>query len=232
MKHIKRSRNGAHMLKSCLSTTYSGVVPMDCKKLSKDAFLPIYKKLYNGDYILQPKFMLDSGSMCVTELYSKQLKVKLIHELLFKERMEAPLPRLEKPKLRKDNDEKFKSQELLRKIRKKTDWGNRELIKYEKRHLCPHKNTDGSGTLLRNESENTKLLKTSIYLRGKEFLKRINDKNEVLYGEHKIKKRYKTNIPLINQKYATIVRIKDNRILKDLMKTYEDSLETAQKSLK
>ena len=42
----------------------------------------IYSKTGGDDYIIQPKYFLYSGSSCLTEFYSKKLRVKLVNELL------------------------------------------------------------------------------------------------------------------------------------------------------
>ena len=43
---------------------------------------PIFLKKGPNDYIIQPKAMLNRGSMCITELYGQKAKIQIINEIL------------------------------------------------------------------------------------------------------------------------------------------------------
>lgn len=199
-----------------------------CQKPSKDALKPIYRQLNDGDYIIQPKFMLEAGSMCVTELYSKALRKRLVHELLFKEKMETILPKFKEHKERY----KWEVDKLKERLTRKHISKNISLLKYEKNHLCNHNNTDGSGSLLRNLSSNQRLLKTNVYLRGKEYLKRIEDRNSVMNNKVAQVKNDGKKFLLKRLKSSDILNANRNKKYELLIKRYEKNIGIMQKSLK
>lgn len=173
------------------------------EKSKNDANEIIYRQLPNGDYILQPRYMLDSGSMCVTELYSKKQRIKLVHEILFKEKMQSKQERLpmirkityEKGKIIENNDKKG-IRELIQKKRKfdeineelamkrkqeqekKLRWKNKLLVPYEKRYLWKNYNTDVKGSLLKNQTLAQKQLRNSTYLRAELYIKQRDSIHE------------------------------------------------------
>jgi hypothetical protein len=49
----------------------------------------IFQQTPDQDYIIQPKSMVHAGSMCVTELYSRTLRIRVISELLKNQRFEG-----------------------------------------------------------------------------------------------------------------------------------------------
>ena len=197
---------------------------------SSDSLEVIYKQLTNGDYIIQPKFMLNSGSMCITELYSKALRVKLVHELLFKAQMqgtnESRLPKITQKvlpstmtstpskasgiirkfnglvKLRRPSEEISDKVMIQRinEVQKKKQWKNRSLVKFEKIYSCGHNNTDSAGTLLRNMSPIKRSLKNTSYLRAKECLKALDDKEDkkIRINKNKLLERFKKIVKISN----------------------------------
>ena len=205
-----------------------GPIYVKCEKPLKDGLKPVYRQLDGGDYIIQPKFMLNSGSMCVTELYSKSLRKRLVHELLFKEKMESILPKLKEH--RKKGKYELDMKKLKKRFIKKKVSRNAVLLRYEKNYLCSHNNTDGSGTLLRNLSKNKKLLKTNIYLRGKEYLKIIEDRNSVINGKQ-VKNNVK-NVLLKRLKSSSALNVSCNKKYKPLIERYEKNIMIMQNSLK
>ncbi len=206
----------------------------ECVTASKtaDSLQVIYRPLDNGDYIIQPKYMLDSGSMCVTELYSKALRVRLVHELLFRDNLERENPHLPslvkgepaetaggaiKKRMRESKSvgtlqksvtgmlkarsrmaEELAQQMVLKRLAekaKKRAWKNRALIQYEKPHLCKHRNTDGAGTLLRNESLVKHQLKDTSYIRAKRVLERIKQRQQHV-SKNRLMERFRRSVEM------------------------------------
>jgi len=214
-----------------------GPLGIQCKMLGENSLETVYKQLSNGSYIIQPRYMLNSGTMCVTELYSNSLRVRLIHELLFKEKMELrddKFPTIKKIQTKKVNPIlQKKIEDLMKEPRSKAEMElmvkrskekklskNKSLIIYEKKYLCKHRNTDGAGTLLRNLSQTKKQLKVHPYLREKEQLSLL--KRKKAYVPQRVIE------PILSN---TIKHINSKSRLIRLARNYEDNIGIIQNSL-
>lgn len=217
-----------------------GPIGVNCKSLPKNGLEIIYKKLKNRSYIIQPRYMLNSGSMCVTELYSNPLKIRLIHELLFKEQMEKKISDKKKVSSNSIFNEKIKdllsnSKQNNNQCKKKNKTKNGSLLKYEIRHLCNHENTDTAGTLLKVPSEAKNLLKVSPYFRMKEHMKVIMRKYETPKARLPDKSNnISRNITLYNSATAKhpFFEKKIKGKFNNRMRNYEKSIRATQTSLK
>lgn len=220
-----------------------GALGIKCRPLGENSLETVYKQLSSGYYIIQPRYMLDSGSMCVTELYPNSLRVRLIHELLFKDKMELrddKFPKIKKVPTKKINPIlQKKLQELLKKpatqakmemmVRTRQEKKlskNKSLIIYEKKRLCRHSNTDGAGTLLRNMSLVKRQLRASPYLRRKKQLTLLKDK-KAHFNSPERNSRVGRLFPSTTKHSNASSK---NKLMR-LAREYEDSIGIAQNSL-
>ena len=104
----------------------------------------MYQQTPDQDYIIQPKSMMFGGSMCITELYSKSLRVRIVKELIAQEQLKGNVVNKEQATLSEDEEEEnidererplspdkyklfSKQKKILNKYKKQTDPGNRKL---------------------------------------------------------------------------------------------------------
>ena len=103
---------------------------------------------------------------------------------------------------------------------------NASIIKYEKKHLCKHKNTDIAGTLLKNPLRKN----PEIFLNSNKSSNKLQKLNKTIFLESIQKLLGKKAISRNNSK-ITLIKSKLGEKLSSYMDKYEKSLDITLKSL-